>query len=134
MRIDRDRMLNASAVLFGLLAFSNFMKPLGTDPEQGLVFFGRRLSGTPNAILGPLFGLFLLAYAVGIWRVRRWALRMGVLYAVYVVVNLALFTLRDPNPTAHGVAFNVIYGTVAVTISTGTAWLLARRQAAPNVC
>src|SRR5690349_6329898 len=130
MHIDRDRLLKVSAVLFGLLALSNFMKPLGTDPEQGLVFFGRRLAGAPNAILGPLFGLYLLVYAVGIWRVRRWALPMGVLYAVYVVLNLTLFTLRDADPTAHGVAFNVIYGTVAIAISSGTAWLLARRQAA----
>jgi len=130
MRSDRDRLLSVSAVLFGLLALSDFMKPVGTDPEQGLVFFGRRLAGTPNAILGPLFGLYLLAYAVGIWRMRRWALPMGVLYAAYVVMNLTLFTLRDPNPTAHGVAFNVVYGTVAVVISAGTAWLLARRRAA----
>jgi hypothetical protein len=130
MRTNRDRVLTICAILFGLLAFSDLMKPVPVgDPEQGLVFFGRRLSGTPNAVIGPLFGLYLLVYAIGIWRMRRWAFPMGIVYAAYVVVNLFLFTLRDPNPTAHGVAFNVVYGTVATTVSAGTAWLLARRRA-----
>ena len=130
MRTNRDRLLTVCAVLFGLLALSDFMKPVPVgDPEQGLVFFGRRLSGTPNAVIGPLFGLYLLVYAIGIWRMRRWAVPMGIVYAAYVVVNLFLFTLRDPNPTVHGVAFNVVYGTVATTVSAGTAWLLAQRRA-----
>ena len=129
MRSSRGHVLTVCAVLFGLLAFSNLMKPVGANPEQGFVFFGKRLAGMPNAIIGPLFGLYLLAYAVGIWRMRRWALPMGVLYAIYVVTNLTLFTLRDPNPTAHGVAFNVIYGAVAVTASAGTAWVLGKRRA-----
>ncbi len=130
MRSRRGQLLTVSAVLFGLLAFSNLMKPVGTNPEQGFVFFGKRLSGMPNTIIGPLFGLYLLVYAVGIWRMRRWAFPMGVLYALYVVTNLTLFTLRDPNPTAHGVAFNVIYGAVAITVSAGTAWVLRQRRAA----
>ena len=129
MRTNRDRALTICAILFGVLAVTDLMKPIPLDPEQGLVFFGRRLSGMPNAVIGPLFGLYLLVYAIGIWRMRRWAFPMGIAYAAYVVVNLFLFTLRDPNPTAHGVAFNVIYGTVAVTVSAGTAWLLAQRRA-----
>src|SRR6185436_12034130 len=120
--------LNVCAVLFGPLAVSNILKPLAADAQTGLVFFGRRLSGTPNLLLGPLFGLYLLVYAVGIWRRRRWALWMGIAYAVYVVVNLALFMVRDPEPARLGVAFNAIYGVVAIGVSAGTAWLLARRR------
>jgi hypothetical protein len=129
MPSNRDRVLTICAILFGLLALSNLLKPVPVDPEQGFVFFGRRLSGTPNAVIGPLFGLYLLVYAIGIWRMRRWAFPMGLAYATYVVVNLLLFTLRDPNPTAHGIAFNLVYGAVAITVSAGTAWLLARRRA-----
>jgi len=66
-RPDRGLLLSVFALLFGLLAISNFMKPLAGKPgEVGFVFFGQRLAGTPNAIIGPLFGLFLLVYAVGV--------------------------------------------------------------------
>jgi hypothetical protein len=126
MPTDRDRLLDVAAVLFAILAISNFAKPLATNPETGFIFFGRRLAGTPNAIIGPLFGLYLLTYAVGIWRRRRWALPMGIVYAGYVIVNLLLFTLRDPTPAAHGIAFNVVYGIVAIGISIGTVIRLRR--------
>ncbi len=34
----------------------------------------RRIARNPaNAILAPAFGIFLLIYALGIWRRRRWA-------------------------------------------------------------
>ncbi len=78
---DRGPVLTVLALLFALLAVSNFAKPLELGPTPGFVLFGRRLSGTANEIIGPLFGLYLLAYATGIWRLRRWALPMGVLYA-----------------------------------------------------
>jgi hypothetical protein len=129
MQKPRGRLLSVFAVLFLVLAVSNLAKPLAADPHTGFVFFGRRLSGTPNAIIGPLFGLFLLVYAVGILRMRRWALAMGALYAAYVVVNLVLFTVRDPEPARLGVAFNAIYGIVAIGVSAGAAWVLARRRA-----
>jgi hypothetical protein len=130
VREDRGSLLTVFAVLFVLLAISNLMKPLELNPEQGFVLFGRRLSGTPNAIAGPLFGLYLLVYAAGIWRMRRYALPMGVLYAAYVVLNLVLFTVRDPQPARHGAAFNAVYGVVAIGVSAGAAALLARRREA----
>src|SRR3989454_8602101 len=78
---DRGPLLTAFAVLFGILALSDLAKPieagLGGDLRPGFVFFGHRLSGTANAVVGPLFGLYLLLYAAGIWRMRRWALPMG---------------------------------------------------------
>ena len=94
------------------------------------VFLGRRLSGTPNAIIGPLFGLYLLLYAIGIWRMRRYALPMGIGYAVYVVLNLILFTVRDPTAFRNGLLFGLVYSVVAIGVSGGTAYLLAQRRAA----
>jgi len=130
-RADRGPVLTVFALLFGLLAISNFMKPVAGKPgEVGFVFFGQRLAGTPNAIIGPLFGLFLLVYAVGIWRMRRHALPMGVAYAAYVIVNLALFNVRDPNPNRQGLLFGILYSLVAIGVSSGAAYLLARRRPA----
>ncbi|MGA6973227.1 MAG: hypothetical protein WBY93_16460, partial [Candidatus Binatus sp.] len=61
--------LTILAILFAILALSDILKPLHLEgATTGLVFFGKRLSGAPNAILGPLLGIFLLIYAAGIWR------------------------------------------------------------------
>lgn len=129
----RGPALTTAAVLFGILAVSNLLKPLQLiGDETGFVLFGQRLAGTANAIAGPLFGLVLLAYAAGIWGMHRWALPLGRLYAAYVIVNLVLFPFRTPPPPGAGVGwqlFGLVYAAIAITISVGTCRLLARRQA-----
>ena len=101
--VARGRALTVFAILFALLAVSNFLKPLQLGGERtGFVFLGQRLTETANTIVGPLFGLYLLAYAVSIWRMKRIALTMGWAYAAYVVVNLLLFNLRTSRPPAPG--------------------------------
>ena len=131
---DRGPLLTTLALLFGLLAVSDLAKPLeaslGGGLRPGFVLFGHRLSGPANAVVGPLFGLYLLVYAAGIWRMRWWALPIGVVYAIYVIVNLTLFTFRDPEPMHEGVLFGVIYAVVAVGVSWGAVWLLSQRRAA----
>ena len=131
---DRGPLLTVLALLFALLAVSDLTKPLqasfGAGLRPGFVLFGHRLSGTANAVVGPLFGLYLLVYAAGIWRMRRWALPVGTVYAVYVIVNLTLFLLRDPEPMREGVLFGVIYALVALGVSWGAVWLLSQRRAA----
>ena len=78
-----------------LLALSNIWKPL-SGGRAGFVFFGTKTAGVANAILGPAFGIFLLIYALGIWRRKRWALPMAWVYAAYVPINLTLFTIKPP--------------------------------------
>jgi hypothetical protein len=133
-RPDRDPLVTVLAVLFGLLAISDLTKPiqasLGAGLRPGFVLLGHRLSGTANAVVGPLFGLYLLVYAAGIWRMRRWALTMGTVYAIYVIVNLTLFLLRDPEPMREGVLFGVIYAVVAIGASWGAVRVLSQRRAA----
>jgi hypothetical protein len=125
----RDRTLTVLAILFGLLAVSDILKPLASDAQTGFVFFGKRLSGTPNAILGPLFGLYLLVYAIGIWTMRRWALPMGRLYFLYVVANLALFMFRSPHPSGTGyLLFTAVYAIVALAVAGGAVSALSKRQ------
>jgi len=131
---DRGLLLTVLALLFGLLAFSDLTKPLqaslGAGLRPGFVLFGHRLSGTGNAVVGPLFGLYLLVYAAGIWRMHRWALPVGTVYAVYVIVNLTLFMVRDPEPMREGVLFGAIYAVVAIGVSWGAVWVLSQRRAA----
>lgn len=120
--------LTIFAVLFALLAVSNFMKPL-SGGRGHFVFFGTRMSGTANAILGPAFGLYLLIYAIGIWRQKRWAVPMAWAYAAYVLINMALFTIKTPQNSWNSPVNAVVYVAIALGVSWGSAILLTRRKA-----
>lgn len=115
------------AVLFAVLAFSNLTKPLEMAPEHGLVFFGKRLHGTPDLLVAPLFGLYHACYAYGLWSRRRYALPMGLLYAGYVPLNLYLFGARSPELAAVNSLYGLTYMVIAVGASWGAALLLMRR-------
>ncbi len=122
--------LTTLPILFAILALTDILKPLHLEgPTTGLVFFGKRLSGTPDAILGPILGIILLTYAAGIWRMRRYALYLGYAYAIYVTINLALFSASNPRPASQSeMIFNIVYVILALAFSWGTAILLNRRK------
>lgn len=126
MAAPRGTLLTIFAILFVLLGVSNAMKPLEASEQQGFVLFGQRLSGTPNQIAGPLFALYLWVYALGIWRLRRWALPMGVAYALYVVLNLALYVATSSEVPEW--PFMLGYAVVAIGVSSGAAYLLWKRR------
>lgn len=125
----RGAVLTMLAVLFAILAISDLLKPFHLEgPDTGLVFFGTRLSGVPNAIIGGLLGIFLLTYAAGIWRMKRYVLPVAFGYAIYVALNLVLFTLKNPQPPGQ-LLFGIIYTVLAIGFSWGTAILIWRRRA-----
>ena len=126
---SRGPLLTTFAVLFALLAVSDFSKPFHLSPDAGFVFFGGKTHGIANAILGPAFGLMLAAYAIGIWRMRRWALPIAYVYAAYVILNLLLYTIRNagsPGQPPH--AFMLGYIAIAIGISAASAIILHRRR------
>ena len=126
----RDRALTALAIAMGLMAISNFWKPIAqtTSPESsvGFVLFGIRMHGAANAIFGPLFGALLAAYAYGVWTMRRWVIPIAFTYAGYVIVNLALFMMIDPE--APSPLLMLPYAIVAIGVSSGGAYLLSQRR------
>lgn len=121
--------LRVCAVLFGLLAISNATKPLELSVHQGFVFLGMRQHGLPNLMLGPLAGVFLATYALGVWRLRRWALPMSRIYAAWVVVNLVLFTVRMSDEALARPVFGIVYAVIAIGVSSGCARVLVRNRA-----
>lgn len=127
----RSQFFTIFAVLFALLAVSNLLKPFQIGGEQtGFVLFGQRLSGTANTIAGPLFGLYLLVYAYGIWKKKRFAIPMSHAYALYVVLNLLLFMGKNTSPPGVGhVIFGIVYSAIAIGISVGAAYFLTSRKA-----
>ena len=87
------------------------------------------MHGIANAILGPAFGVLLVVYAIGIWRMRRWALWIAYAYAAYVILNLLLYTIRTAgSPAQPSPAFMIVYIVVAIGVSAGSAVLLRRRS------
>jgi hypothetical protein len=127
----RGGALTTMAILFAILAITDILKPFHLEgPTTGLVFFGKRLSGAPDAIPGPVLGIILLTYAAGIWRMRRYAMYLGFAYGIYVTINLALYTATNPTPASQSeMVFGIVYSILAVLFSWGTAILLSRRRA-----
>jgi hypothetical protein len=131
---DRSRgaALTIFALLFVLMAISNFGKPFSHNPGVGFVFFGTRLSGMRNIIIAPIFGILLIVYAYGILAMRKFALPLGIAYAAYVIVNMPLFLIRYHGSAVlqeHSWAYLVPYPFIAIGVSSGAAALLYRRKA-----
>jgi hypothetical protein len=128
MQKPRGVLLTIFALLFVLLAISNFSKPFSHDPGIGFVCLGVRQSGTANAILGPLFGIGLLIFAYGIWTMRHYALPVAYIFLAWVCVNTILFRIK--NPTAQSsVAFTIFAAALGIGVPLATAIILSRRQA-----
>ena len=95
---SRGTLLTIFAILFGLLALSNFMKPFlhgGT-----FVFLGTKMTGGANLVLSWLFGILLTAYAYGIWTMRKFALPIAYFFFPWVVLNTILFSMKN-RPTGQ---------------------------------
>ena len=129
---SRGPVLTTLAIMMGLLAISNFSKPLGQamqpESDAGFVFFGHRLHGAANAVAGPLFGVLLAAYAYGAWTRKSWVVPLAAAYAAYVVVNLVLFVMSAPPAQNQSLAFMAAYTAVAIGVSAGGAWYLYRNR------
>jgi len=126
----RGAALTTFAVLFAILAVSNFLKPFHFDPHGGLVFFGIKTTGLTNTILSVAWGIFLVVFAAGIWQLRRWSLPIAIAYAPYVVLNGVLFTVRNASASNQpGPAVAILSGAVGIGVPVTTAILLWRRRA-----
>jgi hypothetical protein len=125
---SRGTFLTAMAVLFVVLAISDFTKALqyANNPAVGgLVVFGHKFERVANnLVLGPLFGIVLLTYAYGIWKTRAWVLPLSLVYAFYVPYNLVLFWFTHTSGP-RSIPFIVFYLAIALTGSVGTALYLA---------
>jgi hypothetical protein len=125
---SRGAALTIFAILYVLLAISNFTKPFSHSPGIGFVFMGTRLTGTGNAIMGPLFGFLLLVYAYGIWTMRRYALPVAYIYTAWVIVNTVLFTLKHRDEPHPSIAFVIVTTAIGFGVPLATAILLSRRS------
>jgi hypothetical protein len=119
--------LTICAICFGLLAISNVLKPLHLG-GQTFVFFGTPLEGMKNAIIGPFFGAFLAVYAYGVWTMRRFAMAMGHAYATYVIINMTLWRLDDPDTSLPHVLGGLAWAAAGIGVALSAAVILTRRK------
>ena len=141
MQTKRGGFLTTMAILLALVAIEDVLKPFGrqgpTTPasflpriQPSIVVLGVRHTGSEAAILGPLVAAVLVLYAIGIWRMKRSTVTVAWIYAVYVILNLALFTIRNPPPPTRGeMIFGIVYSIGAIVLTVGTAFALMRRRA-----
>ncbi len=126
---SRGPALTILALLFVLLAISDFLKPFHLNPNVGFVFAGTKLTGTANAIMGPLFGLFLLYYAYAIWTMRRYALPASWVFAGWVVGNMIMFTIKNSGAPKPSLVVAIVSTAVGIGVPLATAIILSRRRA-----
>ena len=125
----RGILLTVLAILFALAAIQDILKPLHLEgPTTGLVFLGTRLSGPGNTVMSVVLALFLAIYAVGIWRMNKYALTLGFIYAVYVLFNIVVFSIRYAGEDNGSPAFQFGFTIGAIAIPWASAILLWRRR------
>jgi hypothetical protein len=120
-------MLRVFAVLIALRALTDVFKPFSTGAR--LVFFGVFLGGWLNAIIAPLLGIFMLVYAWGLWNERRFALPMGVAYAIFATINMLAFPIFNSPPERFGYTGYALFVLFGLAVSWGAVWLLSQRKA-----
>ena|SRR5208337_2635849 len=92
---SRGVALTILALLFVVVAITNFLKPFHLFPNDGFVFLGTKLTGVANAVVATLFGIVLLVYAYGIWSMRKFALPLAYIAVLCVIVNMVLYTMKN---------------------------------------
>jgi hypothetical protein len=126
---SRGPALTVLALLYVLLAISDFAKPILAGPGVGFVFAGTRLTGRANAIMGPLFGLFLLYYAYGIWSMRHYALPASYVYAGWVIGNTIMFAIKNSDAPKPSLVVAIASTAIGIGVPIATAIILSRRSA-----
>jgi len=141
MQTRRGGFLTTMAILLAFAAIEDLLKPFGREGptasarfvpriQPGVVALGVRYTGSAALVPGVMLGAFLIVYAIGIWRMRRYAFTLAWVYAAYVILNVTLFTIRNPLPPTQGeMIFAIVYCVTAITLAVCVAITLTRRRA-----
>jgi len=125
----RGLLLTVLAILLALAAIQDLLKPLHLEgPTTGLVFLGTRLNGSGNLVMSVVLAIFLASYAVGVWRMNKYALTLGFIYAIYVLFNIVVFPIRYAGENNGSPAFLFGFTIGAIAIPWACAILLWRRR------
>ena len=125
---SRGVTLTVFAILFGLLAVSNFLKPVLHGAN--FVFLGTKMTGAANAILAILFGILIAVYAFGIWTMRKFALTIAYIFFPWVVLNTVLFAMKNkPSGPQPWAGFAIMTIAIGLGVPLASLIILHRRRA-----
>ncbi|HXW84894.1 MAG TPA: hypothetical protein VEJ86_10850 [Candidatus Binataceae bacterium] len=125
-KVKRGWLLTSTTVLFGLLAISDFLKPMHMN-GSAFVFLGERQTGTANVVLSLLFGLYLAVFASAIWRMRSYAVPMAWAFLSWVILNMVLFGIRNA-PAEGGLIGALVPLVIGIGVPLVAAIVLTRRR------
>jgi hypothetical protein len=125
---SRGVTLTIFAILFALLALSNFIKPFSHDPGTTFIFLGGRMSGAANFILAWLFGILLAAYAYGIWTMRKFALPIAYFYLPWVILNTILYGMKNHGGMQPSVVVGIGATIIGIGVPLASLIILRRRR------
>ena len=129
MQKNRGTLLTILAILFAIAAVQDLLKPFHLEgPTTGLVVLGTRLAGTINAVMSVVLAAFLAFYAIGIWRMRQYALILSFVYALHVLINVVVFPIKYSGENDGSLAFLIGFVIGAILISWSPVILLWRRR------
>jgi hypothetical protein len=122
---SRGAALTIFAVLFALVATSDFLKPFHLFPNDGFVLLGTKLTGIANAAVAPLFGIVIMVCAYGIWAMSKFALPIAYIFVLCVTLNMVLYTMKNGSTRPLPIV-NVVVG---IGVPLALAIILHRRRA-----
>ena len=70
----------------------------------------------------------LVVYGLGLWYMKRFALGLAHAYAIYVILNSAMYWRYNPPSGSGETLLAAVYTLIAMTGSAGTAVLLSMRR------
>jgi len=77
-------------------------------------------------VLAPALGIYMLAWAYGLWGLRGYAVPMGFAYLMLVAVNLIGFPLTEGLRAGVTLPMYAVYALVAFGTPALAQWLLLR--------
>ena len=116
----------AIAILLVVRASTNFGKPFSESAR--FVVLGHLLGGVWTAVVAPLFGVAIVVYAVGLWQARRWALPLGIAYAIWSTINVIAFPIVEGVPARFAPWMYGVFAVLGIAGPWVAVWLLARER------
>lgn len=94
-----------------------------------MVVMGTRLDGPLNIVMSMVLGVFLVVYAAGVWRMKRYALVLAFIYAAHVTINIIVFPIRYRGEDNGPILLQVMFTVLALAIPWTAATVLWHRRA-----
>lgn len=124
-----DTLRKFLAVSIVLRSLTNFAKPFIAGSR--FVVLGRLVGGWVSTVVAPLFGVAMVAYAIGLWNDRPWVRPVAIAYAIWATVNVVLFPYFESVPVRFSPWMYVFFAAPGIVGPWLAVWTTRARPAKP---